>query len=201
MSDSLRPHGLQHARPPCPSPTPGVYSNSCLVGDAIQPSHPLSSPSPPALNLSQHQGLFQSRLFVWGGQSIAVSASKSALPMNTQVWSPLGWTGWTSSQSEGCSGVFSGSTLQFGADWLFCYCCVTFNGMILNQCVCVCVCVHAHACSLSRVWLFVTARSAAHQAPLSMDSPGKNTGEGCHVLLQGISPTQESNLSLLCLLH
>ena len=62
VSASLRPHGLQHARPPCPSPTPGVYSNSChhRVGDAIQPSHPLSSPSSPALNFSQHQGLFQS---------------------------------------------------------------------------------------------------------------------------------------------
>ena len=59
VSDSLRPHKPQHARPPCPSSTPGVYPNSChWVGDAIQPSHPLSFPSPPALNLSQHQGLF-----------------------------------------------------------------------------------------------------------------------------------------------
>ena len=60
MSDSLRPHGLKHTRLPCPSPTPGVYSNSCpWVGDDIQPSHPLSSPSPPTFNLSQHQGLSQ----------------------------------------------------------------------------------------------------------------------------------------------
>ena len=60
VSDSLRPHGLQHARLPCPSPTPEAYSNSCpLHRCAIQPSHPLSSPSPPAFNLSQHQGLFQ----------------------------------------------------------------------------------------------------------------------------------------------
>ena len=60
VSDSLRPHESQHARPPCPSPTPRVYPNSChQVGDAIQPSHPLSSPSPPAPNPSQHQGLFQ----------------------------------------------------------------------------------------------------------------------------------------------
>ena len=60
VSDSLRPYGLQHARPPCSSPTPGAYSNSVhWVGDAIQPSHPLSSPSPPAFNLSQHQGLSQ----------------------------------------------------------------------------------------------------------------------------------------------
>ena len=60
MSDSLRPNGRQDARPPCPSPTPRVYSNSCpLSGDTIQPSHPLLSPSPPAFNLSQHQGLFK----------------------------------------------------------------------------------------------------------------------------------------------
>ena len=60
MSDSLRPHESQHARPPCPSPTPGVHPYPCpRVGDAIQPSHPLSSPSPPAPNPSQHQGLFQ----------------------------------------------------------------------------------------------------------------------------------------------
>ena len=62
VSDSLKPHGLHHARPPCPSPTPGVYWNSCPlmeIGDAIQPSHPLSSPSPPTFNLSQHQGLFK----------------------------------------------------------------------------------------------------------------------------------------------
>ena len=60
VSDSLQPHESQHAKPLCPSPTPGIYSNLCLsVSDAIQPSHPLSSPSPPALNPSQHQGLFQ----------------------------------------------------------------------------------------------------------------------------------------------
>ena len=61
------------------------------VGDAIQPSHPMSSPFPPAPNSSQHQGLF----FAYGGQSIGVSASASVLPMSTQYWSPLGWTGWS----------------------------------------------------------------------------------------------------------
>ena len=89
------------------------------VGDAIRPSHPLSSPSPPALNLSQHQGLLK-----WvsssasGGKSIRVSASASVLPMNTQDWS-LGWTGWISLQSKGLSRVFSNTTVQkhqfFGA--------------------------------------------------------------------------------------
>ena len=84
------------------------------VSDAIQPSHPLSSPSPPALNLSQHQGLFKwvSQPFASGGQSIGVSASTPVLPMNTQDWSPLGWTGWISLQSKGLSRVFSNTTVQ-----------------------------------------------------------------------------------------
>ena len=113
VSNSLQPHESQHTRPPCPSPTPGVCSNSChQVGDAIQPSHPLSSPSPPAPNPSQHQGLFQSQLFAWSGQSIGVSASASVLTMNTQDWSPLGWTGWISLQSKGLSRVFSNTTVK-----------------------------------------------------------------------------------------
>ena len=78
------------------------------VGDAIQPSHPLSSSSPSALSPSQHQRLFlvsHSQLFAWGGQSTGVSASASVLPMNTQDWSPLGWTDWISR-------VFSNTTVQ-----------------------------------------------------------------------------------------
>ena len=83
------------------------------VSDAIQPSHPLSSPSPPAPNPSQHQGFFpMSQIFAWGGQSIGVSALASVLSMNTQGWSPLGWTGWTSLQSKGLSRVFSNTTVQ-----------------------------------------------------------------------------------------
>ena len=82
------------------------------VGDAIQPSHPRSSPSPPAFNLSQHQGLFlMSHFFASGGQSIGVSASASVLPMNIQDWSPLEWTGWISLQSKGLSRVFSNTTI------------------------------------------------------------------------------------------
>ena len=89
------------------------------VSDAIQPSHPLSSPSPPAANPSQHQSLFpMSQVFTSGGQSIGVSASTSVLPMNTQDWS-LGWTGWISLQSKGLSRVFVNTTVQkhqfFGA--------------------------------------------------------------------------------------
>ena len=80
--------------------------------DAIQPSHPLSSPSPPAPNPSQHQSFPMSELFAWGGQSIGVSPSASVIPMNTQDWSPLGWTGWISLQSKGLSRVFSNTTVQ-----------------------------------------------------------------------------------------
>ena len=78
------------------------------VSDAIQPSHPLSSPSPPAPNPS----FPMSQLFAWGGQSTRVSASASVLPMSTQDWSPLGWTGWISLQSKGLSRVFSNTTVQ-----------------------------------------------------------------------------------------
>ena len=80
------------------------------VGNAIQLSHPLSSPSPPAFNLSQHQGLFQWVSFTSGGQNIGVSASTSVLPKNTQDWSPLGWTGWIYSSKASilwCSAFFT----------------------------------------------------------------------------------------------
>ena len=82
------------------------------AGDAIQPSHPLSSPSPPAFNLSQHQGLFKWVSSSHRGQSIGVSASASVLPMNIQDWFPSGWTGWISLQSKGLSRVFSNTTVQ-----------------------------------------------------------------------------------------
>ena len=78
VSDSLWPHGLQHARLPCPSPTPRAYSTSCpSISDPIQPSHPLSYPSPPVFNLAQHQDLFKCQFFASSGQSIGVSASAS----------------------------------------------------------------------------------------------------------------------------
>ena len=92
LSDSLLPHGLQHARLPCPSPTPQLAKTHVhRVGDAIQPSHPLSSP---CLQSFPASGSFQmSQLIAWGGRSIGVSALASVLPMNTQDWSTLGWTG------------------------------------------------------------------------------------------------------------
>ena len=82
------------------------------VGDAIQPSHPLPSPSPPSSNPSQHQSFPMSQLFTWGGQSIGVSALASFLPKNSQNWSSLEWTGWIFLQSKGLSRVFSNTTVQ-----------------------------------------------------------------------------------------
>ena len=101
VSNSLRPHELQHARPPCPSPTPRVHPNSCpssrwchpAISSSVVPfsSCPQSLPASESFPMSQ--------LFAWGGQSIEVSALASVLPMNTQGWSPLEWTGWISLQS------------------------------------------------------------------------------------------------------
>ena len=82
------------------------------LGDAIQPSHPLSSPSPPAPNPSQHQSFPMSQLFAWGGQSTGASALASFPPKNTQGWSPSEWTGWISLQSKGLSRVLSNTTVQ-----------------------------------------------------------------------------------------
>ena len=121
VSDSLQPHELQHTRPPCPSPTPGVYPNSCplslwchpTISSSVVPfsSCPQSFPASGSLQMSQ--------LFESGGQSIRVSASTSVLPMNIQDWFPLGWTGWTSLQSKGLSRIFSNTTVKkhqfFGA--------------------------------------------------------------------------------------
>ena len=114
VSDSLQPHELQHARPPCPSPIPGVHSNSCPSSRWCHPA--ISLPVIPFSSCPQTfpaSGSFQmSQLFTSGGQSIGVSVSKSVLPMNTQDWSPLGWTGWISLESKGLSRVFSNATVQ-----------------------------------------------------------------------------------------
>ena len=114
VSDSLWPHESQHARPPCPSPTPGVHSNSCPSSQWYNPA--ISSSVIPFSSCPQSlpaSGSFpMSQLFAWGGQNIGVSASASVLPMNTQDQSPLGWTGWISLQSKRLSGVFSNTTVQ-----------------------------------------------------------------------------------------
>ena len=114
MSDSLRPHKQQHARPPCPSPTPRVYPNPCPLSQWCHPT--ISSCVVPFCYCPQSfpaSGSFQmSQLFASGGQSIWVSASASIFSVNTQNWSPLGWTGWISLQSKGLSRVFSNTTVQ-----------------------------------------------------------------------------------------
>ena len=113
VSDSLRPHESQQVRPPCPSPTPGLYSSSCpssrwchpaILSSVIPFFCPQSLPASGSFPMSQ--------LFSWGGQSIGVSVSASVLPMNTQDWSPSGWIGWISLQSKGLSRVFSNTTAQ-----------------------------------------------------------------------------------------
>ena len=114
MFDSLKPHGLQHARLPCPSPTLRAYSNSrslsswchTTISSSVVPfsSHHQSFPASKSFQMSQ--------FFASGGQSIGVSASISILLMNIQNWFPLGWTGWISLQSKGLSRAFSNTTVQ-----------------------------------------------------------------------------------------
>ena len=114
VSDSLRPQESQYPRPPCPSPAPGVHPNSCpssqwchrAISSCVVPfsSCPQSLPASGSFPMSQ--------LFTWGGQRTGVTALASVLPMNTQDWSPLEWTGWISLQSKGLSRVFSNTTVQ-----------------------------------------------------------------------------------------
>ena len=114
VSDSLRPHESQHTRPPCPSPTPRVHSNSC---PSSQWCHPATSSSvvpfsscPQSLSVSESFPM--GHLFAWSGQSTGVSVLASFLPKNTQDQFPLEWTGWISLQSKGLSRVFSNTTVQ-----------------------------------------------------------------------------------------
>ena len=114
VSDSSRPHESQHARPPCPSPTPGVHSDSRPSSPWCHPAISSSvipfSSCPQSLPASESFPV--SLLFAWGGQSTGVSASASFLPKKSQGWSPSEWTGWIFLQSEGLSRVFSNTTLQ-----------------------------------------------------------------------------------------
>ena len=114
MSDSLQPHEPQHARPSCPSTASRVYPNPCPLSRWCHPN--ISSSAVPFSSCLQSfpaSGSSQmSRLFASGDQSIGVSASTSVLPINTQDWSPLGWTGWISLQSKGFSRVFFNTTVQ-----------------------------------------------------------------------------------------
>ena len=159
VSDSLQPHESQHARPPCPSPTPGVDSNSCPSSRWCSPAISSSGvPFPSCLQSLPASGSFPvSQLFTSGGQSIGVSASASVLPINTQDWSPLGWTGWISLQSKGLSRVFSNTTVQkhqfFGAH---------LSSQSNSH-------IHIVAKLLSRVRLFATPWTVAYQASQSME--------------------------------
>ena len=117
MPDSLRPHESQHARPPYPSPTPGLHSDSRPLGQWCHPA--ISSSVIPFSSCPQSfpasESFPMSQLFAWGGQSIGVSASASVLPMNIQDWFPLGWTGWISLQSKGLSNTTVHKHQFFGA--------------------------------------------------------------------------------------
>ena len=114
VSDSLQTHEPQHVRPPCPSPAPGIHPNQFPLSRWCHPT--ISSPVVPFFSYPQSfpvSGSFSmSQLITSGGQSTGVSASTSVIPMNTQDWSPLGWTGWISLQSKGLSRVFSNTTVQ-----------------------------------------------------------------------------------------
>ena len=114
VSHSLWPHESQHARPPCPSPTPGVHSDSCPTSPWYHPAISSSvipfSSCPQSLPASESFPM--SQLLTWGGQSTGVSALASVFPKNTQEWSPLEWTSWISLQSKGPSRVFSNTTVQ-----------------------------------------------------------------------------------------
>ena len=114
MSNSLRPHELQHTRPPCSSPTPGIHSDSCPLSRWCHPAIsssvvPISS-CPNSLPASESFPM--SQIYARGGQSTGVTALASFLPKNTQGWSPSEWTGWISLQSKGLSRVFSNTTVQ-----------------------------------------------------------------------------------------
>ena len=121
VSDSLRPHESQHTNTPCPSPTPGIHSDSCPSSQWCHPA--ISSSVVPFFSCPQSlpasKSFPMSQLFTWGGQSTGVSALASFLPKKFRGWSPSEWTGWISLQFKGLSRVFSNTTVQkhqfFGA--------------------------------------------------------------------------------------
>ena len=137
MSDSLQPHGLQHARLPCPSPTPGACSNLCPSSCWCYPTTSSSIiPFSFCLQSFPVSGSFlMSQFFASSSQSIGVSDSTSVLPMNIQVWFPLGWTDWTSLQSKGLSRAFNTAVQKhqfFGTQLLFIHCWIQFASILLR---------------------------------------------------------------------
>ena len=160
VSDSLWPHESQHARPPCPSPTPGVHSNSCASSRWCRPA--ISSSVVPFSYCPQSlpaSGSFpMSQLFAWDGQNIGVSALASVLPKNTQGWSPLEWTGWISLQSK-----YVYLTKISRGKWKSPFPLTSSHLNLIHLYVCICVFSH------SVVSNSATPQTVAHQAPLSME--------------------------------
>ena len=118
VSNSLQLHGLQHTRPPCPSPTPGAYSNSCPLSESCHPTFSFSVIPFSFLQSSPASGVLAvSQFFASGGQSIGALASASVFPMNIQGWFSPGWTGWISLQSKGLSRVFSNHNSKTSLLW------------------------------------------------------------------------------------
>ena len=187
VSNSLRPHGLQHARSPCLWQTPGVYSNSCPSSRWCHPTISSSViPSPPTFNLSQHQGLFQCQFFASSGQRIRISASASVLPMNIQDWFPLGWTDW----------IYWMMVSFFFLVLLRCWILLIYFQIWSWPSVCyLCACVFNH------VQVFAAPFSVADQALLSMGFSRQEHWSGFPFPSPGIFLTQGLNSCLLLLLR
>ena len=166
MSDSLQHHGLQHAKPPCPSPTPGVYSISCAFSRWCHPNTSSSvNPFSSHLQSFPASGSFpMNRFFTWSGQSTGGSASASVLPMNTQDWFPLGWTGWISLQSKGLSytdhvpghALITWLIMHWSRDW-------SCNDLVSDHALITWLSCIAHvACHAVITWLSCTTHLADH---------------------------------------
>ena len=188
MSDSLRPHELQHASPPCLLPTPGVHSDSRPSSQWCHPA--ISSSVIPFSSCPQSvpaSGSFpKSQLFAWGGQSTGVSALASFLPKNTQDWSPLGWTGWISLQSS--SVLFSSVAQSCPTVWGPMNC--STPGVPVHHQLPEFAQTHVHRVSDSIQPFF---------SYCSWGSQGKNTEVACHSLLQWTTFCQKSPPWPICL--
>ena len=203
--DLLRPPRLQHARLPCPSPTPRVYSNSCPLSRWCYPTISSSViPFSSGLQSFPALGSFQSQFFDSGGP-VGVSASASVLPMNIQDWFPLGWTCWISLLSKGAASMAASETMNVEPT-LSLPCCgslssdpTLLSGYSWRVPASVCVCVRMR--TLNRVWLLVPPWTVTARLLCPWDFPGKNTGVGKPFPPQGIFLTQGSNRRLLHLLH
>ena len=188
MSNSLWPHRLQHTRPPCPSPTPGVYPNSRLLSRWCHPTISSSViPFSSCLQSFPASGSFQmSQFFTSGGQSIGVSASTSVLPMNIRYQFPLGWTGWISLQSKGFSRIFSNTTVQKPS---VLQCSAFFIVQLSHPYMLLLLLSH-----FSHVQLCATPKTAAHQASPSLGFSRQEHWSG----LPFPSPMGESEVAQSC---